>query len=377
MCIRDRYQRRVHGENIFHQSFSRTKEMAIPVTRKAFCLDGETKKCSWQEIEVPQLIENQILIRVEASALNDIDFVYIQGGKGFGSTPGNHILGVEGAGVVIASGPGNGSALVGQRVSFMLARGGAWTDFAIVHVNDILLIDDKYSIEEAAGALVVPLTALMFLDLAKRLLCKTVVNTAASSCVGRSTFRLLQLSDIEVINIVRKQEKAAQLLNEGAKFVLNSSDENFKTEYPILASKLWVNLLLDCVGGHFLTELINITPAGASICSYGSLSGTPFTTMLNVDLFAGKVLMSVNVFNFWSKLFVEDRIKLSSIINESLNTTFKTNILKVFPFASLEEALKFREDNRKGESIDGKIIVKWESKPVSYTHLTLPTIYSV
>ena len=53
-----------------------------------------------------------------------------------------------------------------------------------------------------------------------------------------------------MINIVRREEQVKLLKEElGAEFVLNSSSENFMTEFESLAEKMNATVLIECVGG--------------------------------------------------------------------------------------------------------------------------------
>jgi NADPH:quinone reductase-like Zn-dependent oxidoreductase len=298
---------------------------------------------------------------METATIHPIDFSLMGGSGlfGFGQGPGPHILGTEGSGQVIASGPGKGQSFVGRRVTIMPARPGAWTDLAVIHVNDAIILPDSTPPEVAATAMMSPLAALMFLDLARRVSSKAVLNTAANSTVGRMTSKLLQSQGIEVINLVRKPEKMAQLTTEGARNVVNANDANLGKIVSELCQKLQVNLVLDCVGGDFLTKLISMVPGGSSVCVYGNMASNPFSTISYADMMQGKILMAANVFSFWGRLNNDDKIKQVDIIHRELNSAFKTNIIKTFPFLEINQALNFYTENKKGASQDGKIILKW------------------
>lgn len=337
------------------------KSGGIPAKRRAFCYEPQTKSSAWREIAVPQLPENFILIKMETATIHSIDFSLMGGSGlfGFGQGPGPHVLGTEGSGLVIASGPGKGQAFIGRKVTIMPARPGAWTDLAVIHVNDAIILPDTTPPEVAATAMMSPLTALMFLDLAKRVSSKAVLNTAANSTVGRMTSKLLQSQGIDVINLVRRPEKMTQMTVEGAKNVINQNDPNLGKIVSELSQKLSVNLVLDCVGGDFLTKLVSMSPGGSSVCVYGNLASNPFSTISYGDMMQGKILMAANVFSFWGRLNNDDKIKQVDIIHRELNGAFRTNIIKTFPFLEIDQALRFYNENKKGASIDGKIILKW------------------
>eukprot|EP01017_Pseudomicrothorax_dubius_P039521 TRINITY_DN6073_c0_g1_i6.p1 TRINITY_DN6073_c0_g1~~TRINITY_DN6073_c0_g1_i6.p1 ORF type:complete len:273 (+),score=30.54 TRINITY_DN6073_c0_g1_i6:187-1005(+) len=271
------------------------------------------------------------------------------------------MLGSEAAGIVIAHGTGKASLFQAKRVTIMPSRPGVWTDYAVIHINDVAIMEDKYSWEECATALKAPLTALMFLDLARRLQAKAVASNAASSTIGRLTCRLLQLSGIDMIQLVRKPEKASQIAAEGAKIVLNTSEREFAQRYADLAMNLQVGLVIDSVGGELLTNLAALSPIGTAVCFYGSPVAAQ-TVSINVgDLYQGKILMAASVYSFWGRLHNDDKLRQVESINANLRTIYKVNVLKTFTETAMEEALNFYEENKRGASVDGKIIIKFTS----------------
>jgi NADPH:quinone reductase-like Zn-dependent oxidoreductase len=348
------------GKIINYNKKSITMASAAPKVRNAYCYDPSAKKCSWQQVPIPDLPENFIVVKVQAASIHPLDLILASGipFAGFGMGPGPHILGTEAAGVVIAHGPGKGHAFLGKHVCMMPSHPGVWADHAVVHINDCIIIPDAIPWEAASCAMALPLTACMFLAMAKKMGHRAVVNTAANGQVGRFVNRLLQANGIEVINIVRKADKAAQMAAEGAKYILNSSDADFEKRFVELCMKLHAGLIFECVGGDFFTKIAALAPPGATICHYGSLSGQPTSTIQNSDLLAGKSVIGAGVFQYWGSLPSEEKVRQVDAIVSQISTVFKPNISKVLAFQDIEAALKAYEDNKKG-SVDGKIILKW------------------
>eukprot|EP01017_Pseudomicrothorax_dubius_P027961 TRINITY_DN3280_c0_g2_i1.p1 TRINITY_DN3280_c0_g2~~TRINITY_DN3280_c0_g2_i1.p1 ORF type:complete len:338 (+),score=110.40 TRINITY_DN3280_c0_g2_i1:149-1162(+) len=334
---------------------------AIPASRRAWCYDPAARKGDWQDVDIPSPIpENFVLIRVEAAAVHPIDFAHMGGLFGFGMGPGPHILGTEGAGIVVANGPGKGAGFLGKRVAVNASRPAMWANYAVVHVNDCIVIDDpSITPEEAALAASYPLSAMMFLSLARKLNAKAVASNAANSILGRMTSRLLQNNNIEVINLVRKAEKAAQIQEEGARHVINTSEAGWENQFKELSQKLGVSLLLECIGGETLTQLATLSPPGTTVCLYGSKSDKPGMTINLGDLFQGKILMAASVFNYWAELSADEKAKVVATINRELKTTFRTQIIRTIPFENVNEALAAYGDNLKFPATDGKFILRW------------------
>ena len=140
------------------------------------------------------------------------------------------------------------------------------------------------SYEQASMSLVNPLTVIGFVDIAKQLGCKTIIHTAAASSLGRMVNRFLPTEKINVINIVRRQEQADLLTQEGAKYILNSSDQDFEAKLTNLIKEFNVKLAFDAIGGQSTGQLLKLMPKGSTAYVYGSLSKQKTTEVDTIDL---------------------------------------------------------------------------------------------
>ncbi len=196
----------------------------------------------------PDPTGNQVLVRMEAAPINPSDLALLFGpcdlenatyspGKIVAKMPepfnsgakGRHgqrmPVGNEGAGTVIAAGDSPmAQALVGQRVACV--PGNAFSQYAIADAAMCLPLGDVSS-EDGASAFVNPMTALGFVETAKMEGHKAIVHSAAASNLGQMLNKICQEDGIDLVNIVRKQEQADLLKGMGAKYVVNSSDDDF------------------------------------------------------------------------------------------------------------------------------------------------------
>eukprot|EP01017_Pseudomicrothorax_dubius_P049751 TRINITY_DN929_c0_g2_i1.p1 TRINITY_DN929_c0_g2~~TRINITY_DN929_c0_g2_i1.p1 ORF type:complete len:339 (-),score=80.42 TRINITY_DN929_c0_g2_i1:167-1183(-) len=337
-------------------------ESTLPKTRRAYCYNPETKTCSWEVIDVPALLDNQMLVKVTAASVHPTDIAMSLGVPlmNFGQGPGPHILGTEGTGVVIATAGIIASQYQGRKVVMMPAgKVGIWTDYAVVHVNDTILLENSVTDAEGALAMNIPLTAIMMLDLTQRFAAKSVVLSGASPPACRAIRRLLAKNGIEVICIVRKQEKAEELKGEGANHVLVIGEKDFDQRLHELSFQLGVGVVLDCIGGELMTKLAALTPPGTTLCLFGSLSDSPVSVILNDDLSDGKILTAANVYTFWSLADSTAKHLYSELVNQELKTSLRTRVIAEISFERAEEAIKIHNDNKKEKSIDGKVVLKW------------------
>ena len=95
-----------------------------------------------------------------------------------------------------------------------------------------------------------PVTAIGLLDRCKFYKAKAIIQSGASSQLGRMIIKLFKQHGIKVVNIVRKDEHVEMLKKDyGAEYVLNSSKEGFNEELYKLSTELGCNVGLDAVAG--------------------------------------------------------------------------------------------------------------------------------
>lgn len=78
---------------------------------------------------------------------------------------------------------------------------------------------------------------------------KGLIHTAAASALGRMLNKICQSENIPLLNIVRRQEQVKILQEEGAKYIINTSDENWLDQYKEAIKTHGFNLLFDAIGG--------------------------------------------------------------------------------------------------------------------------------
>jgi len=85
--------------------------------------------------------------------------------------------------------------------------------------------------------------------------------------------KLCQDQKIPLINVVRREEQVKMLKEDyGAKYVLNSSSENFFDELRELAKELKAKSCIECIGGKFTARLMECLPSRSRMIFYGCLS---------------------------------------------------------------------------------------------------------
>ena len=172
--------------------------------------------------------------------------------------------GNEGAGVVVDAGS-NVKHLTGKTVG--LAGGAMYSQYICVPAINCLVMDDETTAAEAASSFVNPMTALSFVETMKMENHSAIVNTAAASNLGQMLVKICNDDDIPLVNIVRTQEHVDLLKNIGAKYVCNTSEENFKETLVTALIETGATLGFDATGGGNNGELPGQILAAMEIAS--------------------------------------------------------------------------------------------------------------
>ncbi|MWV27708.1 zinc-binding dehydrogenase [Aurantiacibacter rhizosphaerae] len=230
-----------------------------------------------EEKTFPQPTGNQVLVKMEAAPINPSDLFLITAGADLENATyeagkvtmqimpqlaagqsGRHgkpqTVGNEGAGEVIAAGEGEqAQALLGQRVSCV--PGNAFSEYAIADAMMCLPLGD-HSAEEGASSFVNPMTALGFVETAKREGQDAIVHAAAASNLGQMLNRICQEDGMSLVNIVRKEAQVELLKDQGAAHVVNSSDDDYMKQLTAAIDATGAYLGFDPIGGGKTSDTV-------------------------------------------------------------------------------------------------------------------------
>ena len=162
-------------------------------------------------------------------------------------------VGNEGAGTVVAAGAG-AEELVGKRVAVI--GGGMYTQYRKAKLTDLLPFPDGVTAREGASAFVNPLTALAMVETMRAEGYTALVHTAAASNLGQMLNRVCIADGVSLVNIVRSAEQAKILHDIGAKYVVDSTSENFRDELVDALAETGATLAFDAIGGGKLAGQI-------------------------------------------------------------------------------------------------------------------------
>lgn len=313
------------------------------------------------ETTFPEPKGGQVLVRMEAAPINpsdlallfsaaDLENAEFSPGKVVAQMPepflsgskGRHgqrmPVGNEGAGTVVAAGDHPAAqALMGQRVACV--PGNAFSQYAIAEVNMCLPLGDISS-EDGASGFVNPMTALGFVETAKMEGHKAIIHLAAASNLGQMLNRICLEDGMDLVNIVRKQEQVDLLKGIGAKYVVNSSDDDFMAQLRSAIDETGAYLGFDPIGGGTNSDTVFKAMEQVAVTKmtefsrYGSDQAKKMYIYGRLDLGAtiltpsygfGFTLSGWLLFPFLQKAGMETVVRMRKRVLSNLTTTFASH----------------------------------------------------
>ena len=330
--------------------------------------------------DVPTPSDDEVLIKVEASPINpsdlgllisfaaDLDSISSQGSgdntvTSMGIHPGlmqsmkpridkSMKVGNEGGGVIVDAGK-NAKNLIGKTVG--VAGGAMYSQYRCLPAMSCLVMNEGTTSAEAASSFVNPLTALGFTETMKLENHSALVHTAAASNLGQMLVKICLADDIPLVNIVRKEEHVELLKNLGAKYICNTSDENFMKNLIDCLVETGATLGFDATGGgnegKLAGQILSAMEVAANknateysrygsdtykqVYIYGGLDPTP--TVLNRSFGLSWGLGGWLLTPFIGRVGTEKFQEMRDRVAREITTTFASSYTKE---VSLEEMLE-------------------------------------
>ena len=358
--------------------------------RSAITENGELI-LSLDKVHLDEPGDNEVIVRVEASPINPSDIGLLLGPADLSSlkvsgtadeprlsltVPQPRLasvkgrlgrsmaVGNEGAGTVVAAGK-EVAALLGKRVGML--GGGMYASYRKVPAKDVIVLPEGASAADGSSMFVNPLTALGFVDTARREGHKAIVHTPAASNLGQMLQKICLADGIPLINIVRSEEQAAILRGIGATYVLNSKDDDFLARLTAVIEETGASIAFDAIGGGtqgsdimqamekaFVSKMTDYNRYGSDVFKqlyiYGGLDLSP--TILNRGTFGYQwSVSSWLLFPYLRKADPETVKGLRQRVVDELTTTFASSYTRTIGLAEAlqPEVLRAYERKATGE----------------------------
>ena len=232
---------------------------------------GGPENLSLQEVPEPMPGEGEVLVELAATGVNFVE-IYQRIGRYPGPLP--RVLGSEGAGTVVAVGPGVTTVQVGDRVASSSFQ-GAYAPLAVVAADRVVPVPDGVELQVAAAALLQGMTAhYLVFDVYPVRSGDTVVVHAAAGGVGLLLTQIATRLGARVIATVSTEAKAELALAAGAVEAIRYGDGvDVAAQVRRLTDGQGVPAVYDGVGAAtFEASLASLRPRGM-LALFGAASG--------------------------------------------------------------------------------------------------------
>jgi NADPH:quinone reductase-like Zn-dependent oxidoreductase len=297
----------------------------------------------------------EILIRMRANSLNSRELMVLRGNYPLPVKP-DVVMGADGAGEVVAVGPGVGRVKIGDRVAASMfprwidgpidweyapqlgsSLDGMLTEFIVLGEDAVVQIPEHLSFEEAATLPCAAVTAWNALTGARKLQPGDTVLTLGSGGVSLFALQFSKLFGARVIATTSSDEKAKSLRAAGADDVINY----LKTPaWHVAVREMTAGRGVDQVveiGGGTLEQSIQSTALNGQINFIGRLSEN--ASKIDINLLYNSVA-TLRV------IFAGNRAQFIAMNRAIAVNRLKPIIDRVFPFDQVVEAFRYYEKNR-------------------------------
>lgn len=260
-----------------------------------------TKVVKIEDIDVPKIKSNEVLIKVESAAYNYNDLWAIWGDPV--KTPLPHISGSDVAGNVVEIGEDVTKFKVGDRVvshSNLSCRvceqctagkeydckerlvwgfqtGPLWGGFAqYTHLPEVNVakLPDNVSFEDAAAISMVGMTAWhMLVGRAKIIPGQTALIMGGTSGVGMVGIQIAKLYNCEVIATAGNQQKMDKCLELGADHVVNHREADWYKKVREITNKEGVDVIFEHIGKNVFPKEVSLLKMGGTLVATGATTG--------------------------------------------------------------------------------------------------------
>jgi NADPH:quinone reductase len=249
---------------------------------------GGPEVLTFEQVEVAAPGQGQIRIKQRACGVNFID-TYFRTGMYPSPVGMPFISGNEGAGDVVAVGPGVTEIKVGDRVAYVSALGG-YAEERLLAADRAVKLPAAISYEQAAGMMLKGMTAQYLLRRTYKVEAgNTILVHAAAGGVGQILSQWGKQLGATVIGTVGNKEKAAIAKANGVDHTILYRDEDFVARVKDITGGKLCDVVYDSVGKDtFPKSLDCIRPLGM-FASFGSSSGKVDAFDINILQFKGSL----------------------------------------------------------------------------------------
>lgn len=313
---------------------------------------SDNKNLLWSEAKKPKILDDEVLIKIKATAVNRADVVQKNGF--YPPPPGaSEILGLECSGVIEAIGKNVKKRKVGEKVCALLA-GGGYAQYASCPEQQAVPAPEGISLTEAASLPEVYATC--WLNLFHEANMKegdSVLIHAGASGIGTAAIQLCNIFNCKSFVTAGSSQKINYCINLGA------NNGSLRHEKPFEDIKKWepngIDIILDPVGGKYFEDNLSVLSMEGRLLLIGLMGGTKSQIDLGPILMKRQKIIGSTIRARSS--FIKG--KVMNDLHQKVWPYFKSKKLNpiIHKTMNIKEANKAHEVMERNENI-GKIVLE-------------------
>jgi NADPH2:quinone reductase len=310
---------------------------------------GDSGALVWETVEVGPPGPGEVRLKQRAIGVNYIDVYHRSGLYKLSTLPA--VIGMEGAGEVVAVGAGVTDLKAGDRVAYQGVLGG-YAEERLIAADRLVKLPDAISYETAAAMTLRGMTVRALLREVYRIGPETVMLFhAAAGGVGLIACQWAKALGATLIGTAGSDDKGKLALEHGATHVINYRRENFVERVREITGGKGVDIVYDSIGKDtFQGSLDCLKPRGMMV-SFGNASGPvpPFElTQLRGSLYVTRP--SVMAYTSTRQELTENAADLFDMVSRGL---IKINVNHTY---ALKDAAQAHRD-LEGRTTTGSIVL--------------------
>ena len=306
---------------------------------------GGPEVLQFEDVALPIIGEQDILVTVAATALNRADLLQRMGFYPNPFPSGPEIPGLEFAGTVAAIGDKVTAWSIGDRV-MGITSGGAYAEQLAIHERQAMAVPSQMSLHDAAGIPEVFITAWDALVVQGGLTSgRWAMVHAGASGVGTAAIQICKAIGARIV-VTCSGGKVDACRALGADVVVDYGTQDFVAEVATATGGAGVDVILDVIGGDYVERNIASLAVKGHIIQVGVMAGKPVP--INIGLLLGKRASITGTVLRARPL--EEKIAISQRFASEMLPLFSTGQLKpvidsVYAFADIAQGHEYMASN--------------------------------
>ena len=280
----------------------------------------------------------EVQVRIRARGVQYVDVLMLAGKYQFRPEP-PFVPGNEGAGEVVAVGPGVSRFAVGDKI-MSRHRLGAFAELGNARAEDCDPVPSGMSLEQAAvfrGAYHTAYHAL--LQRGRMKAGDWVLIHGAAGGIGIAAIQVAKLFGATVIATASTDEKRAACREEGADFAIDYR-ESLREQIKEITQDRGVDIVYDPIGANVFDESLRCLAWGGRILVLGFLGGGPSTPRTNYLLIKGLEVIGVRLGGVTEQQPEIGRANMKLLVELAGQGKLRPRISYSFPLEQAPEAIR-------------------------------------